>query len=188
MEEKLKQIQSLLSMFDARDAMWSKYNKQIAAVISPTVLTALVDLFDLPEENVEWVDMQILDNILLVICNVTYDPVHTQSAFLQRVDEHKRPSTPIQVQRYLRVGVPLAIVFSPKEEIGEFLARIPVETTGDDEDTVEAYDSSELAEDTTSVPPDKTTTTVLGFDASNLTEDQLRNLMLYHHTTENTKQ
>lgn len=188
MDEKLKQLESLLAMFDARDAMWSKHNRQIANVISDTVLDALVALFDVPDESIEWIDMQIVDNILLIVCNVTYDPVHTQSTFLQRVDEHKRPDTPIQVQRYLRVGVPLAIVFSTKEEIGEFLSRIPVETTDDDEGTVEAYDSSDLAEDTDNVPVTRPSSSVHGFDTSNLSEDQLRNLMLYHHTVEGTKQ
>lgn len=187
MDEKLKQIEGLLAMFDARDSMWSKHNRQIAAVISPTVLEALKELFELPDDNIEWVDLQIMENILLVVCNVTYDPVHTQSRFLQRVDEITAPDRPIQVQRYLRVGVPLAIVFSPREEIKEFLLRIPVETTGDDANTAEVYESDATPEDSTNVPI-QSSSKVLGFDTSTLSEEQIKNLMLYHHTVEGTKQ
>lgn len=185
MEEKLRQIESLLSMFDARDQMWAKHNRQIAKVITPTVLDSLVELFDLPTEDVEWVDLQLMENILLVICTVTYDPHTTQSTFLQRIDAVKQPDTPIQVQRFLRVGVPLAIVFAEKPEIKEFLSRIPVETTEDD-DEFEIHPAEDI-EDT----PQKleiVASKVMGFDTNNLSEDQIKNLMLYHHTVDGTKQ
>lgn len=193
MDDKLRQIEGLLAMFDARDAMWAKHNRQIAGVITATVLDALQELFELPDESIEWVDLQIMENILLVVCNVTYDPATTQSPFLQRVDEVQQPDRPIQVQRYLRVGVPLAIVFSPKEDIKEFLMRIPVETAGDDAGTAEVYepdlDPSEVESDETLVYiPPKSSTKVMGFDTSTLSEEQIKNLMLYNHTVESTKQ
>lgn len=186
MEEKLRQIESLLSMFDARDQMWAKHNRQIAKVITPTVLDSLVELFDLPMEDIEWVDLQLMENILLVICTVTYDPHTTQSAFLQRIDAAKQPDTPIQVQRFLRVGVPLAIVFAEKPEIKEFLSRIPVETTEEDSDEFELHP----AEDAEERPPtpEIVASKVMGFDTSDLTEEQIKNMMLYHHTVDGTKQ
>lgn len=187
MDEKLKQLETLLTMFDARDSMWAKHNKQIAGVIAPTVLAALYELFELDVDSIEWVDLQIMDSIVLIVCNVTYDPVNTQSSFLHRIDEAALPDTPIQVQRYLRIGVPLAIVFSPKDEIKEFLMRIPVETP-DDEDVSEEAFAPKHPELTDSVQRSGTKAKVHGFDTSTLDEDQLKRLMLYHHTVENTKQ
>lgn len=191
MDEKLKQLESLLAMFDARDQMWAKHNRQIGNVIAPTVLEALYELLELDHDSVEWVDLQIMENIMLIICNVTYDPVNTQSRFLQRVDEAQRPDTPIQVQRFLRIGVPLAIVFSDKKDIKEFLLRIPVETTDDDGGEVE-IETVASEEDEASPPalnvPKRRGAEVMGFDASELSDDQITKLMLYHHTIETTKQ
>lgn len=187
MDEKIKQLETLLNMFDARDSMWAKHNKQIAGVIAPTVLEALYDLFELGTDSIEWVDLQIMETILLIVCNVTYDPVSTESSFLRRIDEATRPDTPIQVQRYLRIGVPLAIVFSPKDEIKEFLMRVPVETTDGTDISDEVFEP-EHPELTPSVPPHATGSKVQGFDTSTLNEDQIKRLMLYHHTVETTKQ
>lgn len=192
MDEKLKQLESLLSMFDARDQMWAKHNRQIGNVIAPTVLEALYELLELDHDSVEWVDLQIMENIMLIICNVTYDPATTQSQFLHRVDEAQQPSTPIQVQRFLRIGVPLAIVFSDKKDIKEFLLRIPVETTDDDDNNVEIETLSEEKNEDTPQPPSSLTkrssSQVMGFDTAGLSDDQITKLMLYHHAIETTKQ
>lgn len=200
MDEKLKQLESLLAMFDARDQMWAKHNRQIGNVIAPTVLEALYELLELDHDSVEWVDLQIMENIMLIICNVTYDPATTQSTFLQRVDEAQRPETPIQVQRFLRIGVPLAIVFSPKDEIKEFLLRIPVETssgeTDDDDDGLDLKEDLETTHASTPTPPSnlsntlhaKRKTDVMGFDASELNDDQLKSLLLHTFAAGSTKQ
>ena len=193
MDEKLKQLESLLSMFDARDQMWAKHNRQIGNVIAPTVLEALYELLELDHDSVEWVDLQIMENIMLIICNVTYDPATTQSKFLHRVDEANRPDTPIQVQRFLRIGVPLAIVFTEKKDIKEFLLRIPVETTDDDNTEVEFEPVPSGDDDATpATPPSplarRRSSEVMGFDTSELSDEQITKLMLYHHAVETTKQ
>jgi hypothetical protein len=127
-----------------------------------------------------------MDNILLIICTVIYDPAATQSTFLQRVDQAKSPDAPMQVQRFLRVGVPLAIAFSPKDEIKAFLSRIPVETQDDDDGSFELHDDpSEDEAAAVSVTP---TSKVMGFDTATLSEDQIKTLMLYGHAVEGTKQ
>lgn len=191
MDEKLKQLEKLLSMFDARDNMWGKHNRQIGNVIAPTVLEALYELLELDHDSVEWVDLQIMENVMLIICNVTYDPATTQSVFLQRVDDAERPDTPIQVQRFLRIGVPLAIVFATKDEIKEFLLRIPIETS--DGDTI-GEDEFKLDRDTDLAPPtienpNRSSYSVLkGFDASELNADQLKSLLLYTSSMGTTKQ
>lgn len=195
MDEKLKQLESLLSMFDARDQMWAKHNRQIGSVITPTVLEALYELLELDHDSVEWVDLQIMENVLLVICNVTYDPATTKSNFLQRVDDAQQPTTPIQVQRFLRIGVPLAIVFADKASIKDFLMRIPVENSEGEEvefdsvpedGGVEYSDSSTVKSEPSSPP--RGSSKMLGFDISELTEDHIEKLMLFYHIAEPTKQ
>lgn len=186
MDEKLKQLETLLTMFDARDSMWVKHNKQIAGVIAPTVLEALYELFELDTDSIEWVDLQIMDNIMLIVCNVTYDPVNTRSSFLHRIDEAALPDASIQVQRYLRIGVPLAIVFSPKDEIKEFLMRVPVENAADIDASDDVFESDHP--ELEAVAPKRAGNKVHGFDTATLDEDQIKRLMLYHHTTETTKQ
>lgn len=188
MDEKLKQLESLLSMFDARDQMWAKHNRQIGNVIAPTVLEAIYELLELDHDAVEWVDLQIMENIMLIVCNVTYDPATTRSQFLNRVDEANRPDTPIQVQRFLRIGVPLAIVFADKADIKEFLLRIPVETTEDDNNDVEIETSSNEDDTPSSTPTRRKSSEVMGFDTADLSDDQITKLMLYHHAIETTKQ
>lgn len=186
MEEKLKQVEGLLAMFDARDGMWAKHNRLIAAVIKPTVLDALYDLFDVPSDDVEWVDLQLMETVMLVVCTITYDPASTGSIFLQQVDQAKRPDTPIRVQRFLRIGIPLAIAFSPKDEIKRFLLTLPVESTDDDNDI--GVGPSLLGESDAPLAALIRGSEMLGFDTSELSEDQIKKLMLYHHTAESTKQ
>lgn len=188
MDEKLKQLENLLAMFDARDQMWAKHNRQIGNIIAPTVLEALYELLELDHDSVEWVDLQIMENIMLIICNVTYDPATTQSRFLQRVDDAQTPETPIQVQRFLRIGVPLAIVFSDKDAIKEFLMRIPVETTEDDDSDVDVERVSFDDQSDEEPQSNRSGSAVMGFDTTNLSEDQITKLMLYHHAVETTKQ
>lgn len=188
MDDKLKKLEILLSMFDARDTMWSKHNRQIATIIQPTVLEALVSLFDVGTDNIEWVDLQIMDTVMLIVCNVVYDPATTLSQFLNRIDSVKRPDTPIQVQRFLRIGIPLAIVFSTKEEIIKFLLTIPVETTDfADEEAHDIFDPDLMENESNNVPITKRSE-ALGFDTADLSEEQIKKLMLYNRVAETTKQ
>lgn len=197
MDEKLKQLETLLSMFDGRDQMWAKHNRQIGNIIAPTVFEALYELFDLDRDSVEWVDLQIMENVMLVICNVTYDPATTQSHFLHRVDEADRPGTPIQVQRFLRIGVPLTLVFSAVQDIKEFLLHVPVMTAGEEDDDVNDVNDSEFEspEDDTAHSqsplgplPIRRGSELVGFDVSELSEYQVTQLMLYRYTVATTNQ
>lgn len=194
-DEKVKKLEHLLTMFDARDAMWSKHTRQIASVINPTVLDALRELFDVPSDDIEWMDLQIVETVLVIVCNITYDPMLTSSVLLQRVDQAQRPNVPIRVQRLLRIGIPLAVVFSSKEEVIEFLTKLPVETTDDEYTDDVNIDDPDLPEyegaDADAKPPTSSpagVAQVMGFDTSDLSEDQIKSLMLYRHASEATKQ
>lgn len=183
MDDLIKKLEMLLTMFDTRDNTFSKNTRQIASVIQPTVLEALYDLFELERDQIEWLDLQVLETMLLVVCNVTYDPATNTSQFLSKVDEAQRPETPIQVQRLLRVGVPLVLVFSPKDEIKDFLLNVPVETTDVVDEDVPVGLYERMANELSSKSQQ-----VMGFDTDGLSDDQVAKLKLYQSAQELTKQ
>lgn len=175
MDNSLKQIQQLLILFADREKSRSEYNQQIVEVLAPTTLCAVIELLGVPHEDIMWVDIDVVDSILLVVCQVTYDPNTELSPTLCQLvgPQLTESSDDIRIERIFHFGLPLAVVFASKEDIIDFLHK----ATLIDEDKIEDITSSvpSISQDTT-------------FDRKSLTKEQAQQLLYFQHTTKGTKQ
>lgn len=178
MDEKFEKIEEILELFDEREELWREYNEMIADRIMSTTLAALYELFGLPVDSVEWVDLQIAETALVVVCSVSYDSTTELSPFLKKLDEATDTPIPVDVQRILRIAIPIASIFSPKEEIKEFLMGFSVNVKEEDEEINEKQHEKETPIQHTDA----------GFDRTKLSKEQIEQLLFFQQTIKGTKQ
>lgn len=160
MEQNVKQIEQLLAIVDERDLKRLEYNRQIADLVAPTFLTAVVEMLELPTDQIEWVDIDVTDSMVFTLkLSVTYTPGVDTSPFLGTAPTDNAAF----VQKNLRVSLPLSHVFDSVEDIKKLLHRPP---------TTQA---------TEPVQPVK-------FDPSAMSKDQIEQMLLFQHLTVGTKQ
>lgn len=160
MEQNLEDIQRLLTVFDERDRQKEICNRKIAEILTPSVLGALVELFNLPDENVVWHDFNVLESVLVIRAAVTYDPAHEHSHFLTLIAPTLPTGSPIQVQKMIQFGIPLAMVFKDREELKDWFMKV-------------------AQPDEPVPPPVKEQEQTTQFDGSQLTKDQLAQLLYF---------
>lgn len=159
--EELKPIDKLFVLFDERDRLQDEVNNKIAVLVAPTVLTALYELFEVETWAIKWVSINLEENVLLVVVNVEYTSGPNTSRFLKQMDKAANAAPTARV-RTLRVGIPVDMVFNTIDEIKKYLIGIADKVAGPVDDEV------------TPQPPAKTE-----FNASELTKEQLEQLMLF---------
>lgn len=131
MEQQLEQIEQLLSIFDEREKLMNVWNRKVAHVLTPTVLGALFDLFNLPHESVVWEDFSVIDTVLVIRVAVTYDPAHELSPFLTLLVPAQDGTSPIRVEKTIQFGVPLAKVFDKREDLAAWFMAVLRNSDGD---------------------------------------------------------
>lgn len=175
----MKQIEQVLTLLDKRDNEYLERNKQVAELIAPTMLTAIVDCLGVDPDNISWVDIKVYDVYLVLTCSVRFDPnAPNLSVFLR--DSNYTPGSPsVEVERPLRIGVPLAKVFDTAEEIKAFLMKPFVPT-----------DAVEQAGSDTSVKVEEVKKPTIDdqFDAKTLTREQLNQMLYFQHMSVGIKQ
>jgi len=188
MDTELVQMEELLELFEEREQAIKYTTFKIFDKIQTPVLETLMELFDVPSENVEWNDIHFISGALLMICTITYNP-NDMSPFIEKLfvpspEEYQLS----EVTKMMRVGVPITHAFKSKEEIKTFLNYIINQTTENLEDSVEfsskIKDNTQLKFDPSAFKEDikqSLNNNQLKFDTSNLTEEQLIQLALYKH-------
>lgn len=120
-------------------------------------------MLELPSDRVECVDIDVIDDVLMVAVVVTYDPQKDTSPFLGI------PPVPaegaVMVQKKVRIGLPMELVFSSTDEIKQFL-RQPSDYKA------EAQPASVATQ----------------FDSSALSKEQVEQLLLFQHLNKGTQQ
>lgn len=170
MDQKLEQIEHLLSLFDEREQARLEINHKIVHHLAPSTLSAVIELMDVSADDIQWEDIRIVDTILLVVFSVTYDPSTTRSLILKKV----KPTTsdgavPIEVQQMLHLSLPLAMAFDDKEMIKDFLLKAFAEPEPSVEEPSPVQDPE--------VPVD-----------SALTKEQVRQMLYFQQQTKGIKQ
>ena len=178
MEQNLEQIQKLLALFDKRDSLKNAVNRKIARTINDTVLVALYELFGLPHEALIWEDMQIVDTVLVLRVGVEYNPTEPMTKFLSYISSGFSDVQPVKVNRTLQLGIPLTVVFQPKEEIVKWFMKMAVDTfPPGNVATMPTIDESVTEE------PAPT-----NFNPEPLTREQVSQLLYFQGLTKGTKQ
>lgn len=96
-----------------------EYNRQIAELVNPTFITAVVELLDLPYDQIEWVDIDVTDVAFILVVSVTYTPGVDTSPFLGQSSVENAA----MIQKNIRVSIPLSKLFDPVDEIKEYLRQ-----------------------------------------------------------------
>lgn len=178
MDNNLKQIQQLLILFADREKSRNEYNQQIVKVLASTTLSAVVELIGVPHNDIMWVDIDVVDSILLVVCQVTYDPSAELSPTLRQLvgpEFGEAPASNVRIERIFHFGLPLAVVFSSKEDIIDFLHKATASSKIEDVNKIDTSRSEVDSQYTT-------------FDRKLLTKEQAQQLLYFQHVTKGTKQ
>lgn len=175
MEDQLTPLDHLLEVFDERNRLHALCNKQLAQMLSPTVLTALFELLEIPNESLVWEDFHVIDTVLVIHATITYDPAHGKSPFLAVITADSADSeTPIQTKKRVQFGIPLANIFQDKDELKAWFMEV-VQVT-----TVNSYTSTLADIEEEEPSPDE-------FDRSALSPEQLAQLLFYEKNNKGTQ-
>jgi hypothetical protein len=158
MEENLDSLEQLLTLLNERDEAYAEYTEAIADAIRPTVLAALQELLNIKDSQVEWSEIYISmeDLALHIICTVTYTPSDVIPSFVTRMAPRVITDSPNDV-RVVRIGIPIAYSSHPKDEILKFLHQLveeqqkiipePAITASGDIQVLDQFDLSDLSKD-----------------------------------------
>ncbi len=157
-------MSDLEEIFQDRQEMYDDYTNALFEVLSENVLAASYEVLKLNPENTMWQEVQLVDNVVLLVCIVIYhsgDTVvleHGESLVL--TDE-----TAKEYQRIIRIGVPVQLaVTGTQEDVVKFLQ--------------ESGNSPHRHAASTTVGD--TVATIDGFSKEGLTEEQIKQLALFN--------
>ena len=175
-EENVKDTKHLRSLFEARDEAHKQCTMVILETLQPTLITAVLEFFELKNTEVTWIHVSINDGSLALIGTIAEGASVKETEAERQVADALSQAGVSTAPRYLRVGIPVDIVEGgSKQDILDYFKKV-----SDDEETrtkeAEAEFITHLSEST-------------GFDMSELTEEQRTSLVngLYTNETD-TKQ
>lgn len=120
MNTELKQLSELLVIMDAREEIINKLTNKILYKLEPNVLAVLNKLLGIPVDDISWIDVQVIDNVLLLTCTVVYDPFLV-TPFIEKLfiadPEDFLENT---VHKMIRIGVPTPYIFGPTQVLFDF--------------------------------------------------------------------
>lgn len=182
-QDQLEKIKHLVSLFEERDRLYTQSTEKIFSTVGPTALEALVALFNVPYENVSWLETQLIDNIMLIVASITYGDGQKVPPVIQAlspVPEDGQASI-----RLFRVGLPLELIFQPKQEITDYL----METAGVAAHRARARQGPQLTPEQQQQEANKMT--IHGpqpeFDTSHLSHEQIQQLLIFGQDTKGVK-
>lgn len=159
----------LKDLFTEREELYVDYTNAVLDVLDQTVLEATYEVLSVDPDTVEWQDVQLIDDIILLIATIIYSPgdvVVLKTGEQVTLDENNYES----YQRIIRIGISLELASTgTKADIIDFLRKS--QTMGDSDDNI----SDDISDDIES-------STVGGFSTENLSEDQIRQLSILQRT------
>jgi hypothetical protein len=157
--DNINQLGELLSMFAEREGVYTEYTQTIAEHLYPTVLSALLELFDVTNEQVDWDELYVTESdvSLHVKCSIHYGP---DDIIPQCIVDITLDSLEVVADRVrsVHIGLPLVNVFRSKAELLDFFQRLLKSTILDNP---------------------KTDSKANQLDLSGLTEEQTTQLLIF---------
>jgi len=158
-------MSTIRELFNQREFAYLTLSQDILDEIGPTVLDAVIEMLNLDDEDVSWEDIQLIDDVITLVAFVLYRPgdiatIETKEKVLiteETVDIYKR---------VIRIGIPLDVAETgTKENIITFLRNIQA-----------TKDANKTTDPDTKASEPKMNLTYDGFDMSELSDEQLRQL------------
>jgi hypothetical protein len=170
MEETMTRIERLLDLFEEREQIHEEITQVIMDELKPTLIEALLELFDTPAEHVMWGAIEVEDTTLTLICTVFHQKGAEIPQFLtQLVPDSQASEIDGLITRSVRVGLPVRCLFLPKDEIIAYLKDMIAQSLPE-----------------APAPAKKNQKDTTTFDASKLTEDQVLQMLVFQHQTKGT--
>lgn len=196
-EEKLKAV-DILSLFEERARWVQAYTDSLFEAIRPTALEALTVVFNTPFESISWLDITLVENVVVISAIVSYDDDAAIPEIIEKVstDVQGLPQgeKAIRLYRLVRVGIPVELILEPKENIIGFFQRGVVKHSPldivDEQPSPVPQDAPVVQENGDLKPTDDTlivTPTEEQFDMKSLSEEQLQQLLFFQQMTRGTK-
>ena len=176
-KDQLEKIKQLVALFETRDQLYQQSTEKIFESIGETTLEALVTLFGVPYENVSWLETQLVDNVMVLVASITYGNDQRVPPVIQALSPASEDGHPSI--RLFRVGLPLDVVFLPKEEIVDYLVKTA-------ETVVNKMKARQAPKSDDSVPV-KVVSPQPEFDTSGLSREQVLQVLLFGEETQGTK-
>lgn len=167
MNIELQELSDLLLLVDAREKCMNELTTNILDKLEDNVLAVLHQLLGIPTEDVSWVDVQVLDNVLLLTCTISYDPLMI-TPFIQKLFIYD-PEDDMDnvVHKMIRIGVPTAYIFGSIDTLFEFFNSLADSALTDNQLIVDNRDNR----------VDNSNST---FNISQLTDEQVQQLRLFN--------
>ncbi len=173
MDTTLTQIEHLLMLLEEREETIEHLTSQVLATLKPTLLDVLSELFGMSDTNIEWLDVQLIDTVLLIICAVNYN-ADGATPYLKKLFATSDPVDSMDENiKMIRIGIPVALAFGPRRDIIKFL-----------HDTV---DGAIIEKIETTVENTREISDNNSFDTSKLSSEQLEQLSLFTHQGKGAK-
>lgn len=170
MGKDLEQIEHLLGLFDKRQKARNACNREIAETLTPSVLSAIFELVNVPTDAIVWEDMDVVQSILVIRAEITYSPAKEMSQFLTLVMPSVQGENPVQIQRTITLGIPLTVVFQEKETIKGWLMSVAMGNKTEEPLTAEQKQIPQY------------------FNIAELTKEQMTQLLYFQQLTKGTSQ
>lgn len=173
MDTTLTQIEHLLMLLEERDDTVERITAQVLDTLRPTLLDVLSELFGTSGTDIEWLDVQLIETVLLVICAVNYNAdgatpylkkLFASSDAVESMDENIK---------MIRIGIPVALAFGSRRDIIKFLH--------------ETVDDALIEKIESTVEKSKEISDNNSFDTSKLSSEQLEQLSLFTHQGKGAK-
>ncbi|MGZ8924286.1 MAG: hypothetical protein ACXW2E_00250 [Nitrososphaeraceae archaeon] len=134
------QLEEFISTIKQRDQALGQYTIKLFSLIHDTFISALIELLDIPVSNIEWVDLFILDKIVIVTCTIIECDRTSLSPFLKfALDGHDGMDS-------IRIGLPIYYIFKDKEIIKDFLTTVIKERQAKTQKVESEFDITKLSQ------------------------------------------
>lgn len=124
MNIELEQLSEFLLLMEKREEIINDLTNEIFDRIEPYVLDVLYELFTLPINDIDWIDVQVINNVLMVTCAVAYNPRNIPPFIKQLFIPDSSDYNEDIVHKMIQVGIPINYVFGPRENLLEFFANL----------------------------------------------------------------
>ncbi|TFH10490.1 MAG: hypothetical protein E4H14_02395 [Candidatus Thorarchaeota archaeon] len=181
----LDKLDSFISLFEERDSLYKKSTETIILAVENTALAALYELFDVPKDDVAWMEVQLFEDLLLLICSITYDGKTEASSIIQQLAPVPAEITHQPHARIIRIGVPLQLIFSSKKKIIKYMNEQVAKQFPKDDGAIPADENSTTEK---AIESESSTIAQDGFNSAELSREQVEQLLLMRHTLTRTKQ
>lgn len=197
--KELSLMTKLLNLFEQRELAYSIISDDIAGILKPTVFVALDKLFGVNNgaTTITWLDISIdiTSKTLYLVGILSY---HPDTENLPPIIDKLAPlnvdinenEVITHLQRVLKIGIPLTLIFKEPTEIFDFLSST-TETLDPMSDNIPYVKVDADTGETLPLPQNKDDSvslkTMKDFNSSELSKEQISQLLFFQQITKGTK-